>query len=93
MYNVLTIFAKAKHSNCSEDVYYTRRNKLYVKLFDTDTSKTLVCEPVATVKQALDLLKNFCIHEIETSCNTDVSNRIDKLSSSISKQFYKRLVM
>ena len=91
MYNVLTIYAKAKDSNCSEQVYYTNKNKLYIKLFCEHTDKTLVCSAVTTLKQAKNLLQNFKVHEIHTSCNTDVSNNIDKLSSSVSKYFWKQL--
>ncbi len=91
MYNVLTIYAKAKDSNVSEQVYYTNKNKLYVKLFCEHTDKILVCSAVTTLKQAKNLLQNFKVHEIHTSCNTDVSNNICKLSTSISNYFWKQL--
>ena len=85
------IYAKAKDSNVSEQVYYTNKNKLYVKLFCEHTDKILVCSAVTTLKQAKNLLQNFKVHEIHTSCNTDVSNNICKLSTSISNYFWKQL--
>ena len=93
MHNVLTIYARAKDSDwhVGENVYSTRYNKLYIRLFDEDAGKLLVDEPVTTCKQADSLLAGFCIHDVDVATNTDVSNRIDALSSRLSRRYYNRL--
>jgi|ETNmetMinimDraft_17_1059902.scaffolds.fasta_scaffold141884_1 hypothetical protein len=93
MHNVLTIYAQAKDSDwhVGENVYATRYNKLYIRLFDEDADTLLVCEPVTTCKQADSLLAGYPIHHVDVATNTDVSNRIDVLSSRLGRRYFNRL--
>ena len=93
MHNVLTIYARAKDSDwhIGENVYSTRYNKLYIRLFDEDSCKLLVDEPVTSCRQADSLLEGFCIHDVDEASNTDVSGRIDALSTRLSRRYFNRL--
>ena len=85
---MLTIYALADDSSSTEDVYISLHDKvrLYVKLTDLQ-GKTLIDESVTSLEQAIRLIENYPVTDVEVCYNVDVTDDICSLANKINRHY------
>ena len=84
---MLTLYALTDNSSNTEDVYETpSRANLYLKLTDLQ-GKTLIDETVDSLEQAIHIIENYPITDVEVSYNVDVRDDIYNLAHEINKHY------